>query len=107
MCLSSPRIFGYFQGNLRLVRVKVAFEIGRSLLKRTEQGTPFQVEKTAWLKPRAGKGCCVLRGMTSDPALGHSFSNKKFFVVQAPNHVQLFATLGTAAYQASLSITNS
>ena len=48
MCLSSPRIFGYFQGNLRLVRVKVAFEIGRSLLKRTEQGTPFQVEKTAW-----------------------------------------------------------
>ena len=47
MCLSIPRIFGYSQGNLGLVRVKVAFEIGRSLLKRTEQGTAFQVEKTA------------------------------------------------------------
>lgn len=48
MCLSVPRIFGYFQGNMGLVRVKVAFEVGRSLLKRTEQGTAFQVEKTAW-----------------------------------------------------------
>lgn len=47
MCLSVPRIFGYFQGNLGL-RVKVAFEVGRSLLKRTEQGTAFQVEKIAW-----------------------------------------------------------
>ena len=47
MCLSIPSIFGYSQGNLGLVRVKVAFEIGRSLLKRTEQGTAFQVEKTA------------------------------------------------------------
>ena len=50
MGFSIARILGYFQGNLGLVRVKVAFEVGRSLLSRTEQGTAFQAEGTAQQK---------------------------------------------------------
>lgn len=50
MCFSIARILGYFQGNLGLVRVKVALEVGGSLLNTTEQGTAFQAEGRAQQK---------------------------------------------------------
>lgn len=50
MCLSSPGFLAIFQGNLGLVRVKVAFEIGRSLLKRTEQGFLYSGRENSMAK---------------------------------------------------------